>query len=498
MFHNKTFFGHPRSLRTLFHIELWERFSFYGMQAILMIYLYYELDKGGLGVDKSLASSIVGAYGASVYLATILGAWLADRVTGLDKMLLSSAVVVMCGHIALGILTGFSGLLFGLVLVALGSGGIKASANAIVGSLYETDALQSRRDAGFSIFYIAINIGALAGPLVIGYLQTHFGFHYGFAAAAVGMALALGVYIKGRALLPDTTKVACHPLTAKQRLNVLGIVAVLLLLLGGLIFSGSLHWQNVKQSVMWLALLLSMIYFVRLLTSKHLASENKRVIFAYLPLFLATALFWALWFQFYTAITVYFDETAQRQLGQFTLPVAWLHSLQGLWVIVFSGLLAILWTKLGKHQPKTPIKFALGLILVGLAFWLFIPYLHRQSAMPLLMIAFAVWVLTIGELCLSPISLSLATKIAPPALKAQFVALNFLSFSLGFSLGGRLAEQYFRSAPLTGDASCSWLFCSSFTQEIDFYYLIGALGIAGGILLLMLSPVLNRLLKNID
>ena len=187
----KTFFGHPVQLSTLCHIELWERFSFYGLQGILMLYLYYETSRGGLGVDKSLAGSIVGAYGGSVYLATVFGGWLADRLWGAEKTLFVSGVVVMLGHLTLAFVPGLAGLLCGLVLIALGSGGVKASANSMVGSLYEDEKLRPLRDAGFSIFYISINIGGFFGPLVTGVLQTKAGFHYGFGAAAVGMAFGL-------------------------------------------------------------------------------------------------------------------------------------------------------------------------------------------------------------------------------------------------------------------------------------------------------------------
>ena len=165
----KTFFGQPRVLANLFGVEMWERFSFYGMQGILLIYLYYSAAEGGLGVDKAVASGIVGAYGGGVYLSTILGAWLADRVMGAERTLFSSAIVVMAGHVALSLIPGLPGVGVGLILVALGSGGLKATATSLVGSLYAED--DDRRDAGFSIFYMGINLGALVGPLLTGLLQ---------------------------------------------------------------------------------------------------------------------------------------------------------------------------------------------------------------------------------------------------------------------------------------------------------------------------------------
>jgi proton-dependent oligopeptide transporter, POT family len=183
------FLGQPSVLANLFGVELWERFSFYGMQGILLIYLYFSVADGGLGIDRDTATGIVGAYGGAVYLSTILGAWLADRVIGAERTLFYAAVTVMAGHVALALVPGLTGVGVGLVLIALGSGGVKANATSLVGSLY--DEHDERRDAGFSLFYMGINIGALVGPLLTGLLQKEWGFHLGFGLAAVGMAAGL-------------------------------------------------------------------------------------------------------------------------------------------------------------------------------------------------------------------------------------------------------------------------------------------------------------------
>lgn len=199
------FFGQPLPLANLFGVEMWERFSFYGMQGILIYYLYYSASEGGLGISQGAATSIVGAYGGTVYLSTILGAWIADRLLGSERTLFYSAVLIMFGHIALAVLPGFVGVGIGLVLVAFGSGGLKATATSIVGDLY--DEQDPRRDAGFSIFYMGVNIGALVGPLLTGFLQTRYGFHWGFGLAAVGMFLGLLQYTIYRKHLGDIGKV---------------------------------------------------------------------------------------------------------------------------------------------------------------------------------------------------------------------------------------------------------------------------------------------------
>lgn len=479
----KTFFRHPFQLSTLFHIELWERFSFYGMKAILFIYLYYTVQQGGLGVDEKIAGGIIGAYGGAVYLSAIVGGWLADRVLGAERTLFWSGIVVMLGHIALAILPGLSGLIAGLVFVALGSGGVKSSASTMVGSLYEAPELRTMRDAGFSIFYIAINIGGLLGPLIAGYLQSTAGFHYGFGAAAVGMAFGLWRYARGRKDFPSNP--VPHPLNANGKRRAGVIAAVIIGALALLIGSGTLNLANFSQVLLASVIALTVFYFVRLLTSPDIESENKRYIWAYIPLFIAVCLFWSVWAQFDTLGIWYFDKIIDRNIGSFTIPVGWLPALQSLWVILFSGVLAALWTKMGKRQPKTPLKFALSLIFVGATFLLFIPFLLSDTAMPLVVMALVVLALTIAELMISPISLSLSTKIAPKQFKTQMVALTFLAFSLGFTLSGVLFSNFFD--PKTDAAN-----------QIGYYWLVAGIGIVGGAVLLLLAPVLNRLLKNID
>lgn len=476
---NATFFGHPIQLSTLFHIELWERFSFYGMQGILLIYLYYTADKGGLGVDKSVAGGIVGAYGGSVYLSTILGAWLADRVWGAEKTLFVSGIVVMLGHIVLALVPGLYGLLAGLVLIALGSGGVKSSASSMVGSLYEEPHLRPLRDAGFSIFYISINVGGFLGPLLTGLLQTEMGFHYGFGAAAIGMAFGLWRYSSGRRLLPHTP--APHPLPAGQAKKVAAGMVLVVALLVGLIASGVLRLENFSTFLLTAVVAAVAVYFLRLLCSSDVGRDNKRHIAAYIPLFLTICMFWAVWFQVYTVATVYFDETVDRVIGGFTVPVSWKDSIQSMWVVLFSGVMAALWTKMGRRQPKTPMKFALAMLVTGASYLCFVPFIRSGEPMPIAVFALVLLAITVGELMLSPISLSFATKIAPPAFKTQMVALNFLALSIGFTLGGVLFQDFHRAdAPL------------------DFYWLLFAIGAVTGVLMMVLVPVLNKMLRDVD
>lgn len=473
------FFGHPRQLGTMFHIELWERFSFYGMQAILLIYLYYEVSKGGLGIDQKMAGGIVGAYSGSIYLATILSGWLADRVLGAEKTLFWSGVVVMLGHIALALVPGLGGLIIGLVLIALGSGGVKSSAGAMVGALYEDPAQRHLRDAGFSIFYTAVNIGGFIGPLLTGWLQLKYGFHYGFGAAAVGMAFGLWQYWVGRSQLPASPPTT--PLPKESHKTAMLVAMVFLAALGGCIATGLLNLENFSRVLLAVVIIASLLYFLRMFTSQQVSAVEKRHIMAYVPLFGVMCLFWAVWFQIYTVVTIYFDETANRVLWNFEIPVAWLAALQSLWVIVFASLMAALWTKMGTRQPKTPMKFALAMMILGASYLCFIPFISSGTIMPLAIIALLILTITIAELLLSPISLSFATKIAPEAFKTQMVSFNFLTISLGFTLGGVLFDQLY-------DA----------TNAVGFYRLLGIISISAGMVLFVMLPLLNRLLRDVD
>ena len=278
-----TFFGHPRPLSTLFHIELWERFSYYGMQSILLIYLYYEVTRGGLGIDQGLAGGIVGIYGGSVYLATILGGWLADRVLGAERTLFYSGVVVMLGHIALALVPGVPGLVMGLVCIALGSGGVKSSASSMVGALYENPQWHALRDAGFSIFYLAVNIGGFFGPLLTGVLQTEMGFHYGFGAAALGMAFGLWRYARGRAGLPQLP--VPNPLSPAQRRHMLVGAVVVIGVVGALFASGVIHTGNFSSVVLGINIVAVLGYFGRMLLGTGFSASEKRHVLAYVPLF---------------------------------------------------------------------------------------------------------------------------------------------------------------------------------------------------------------------
>jgi len=475
--HGKTFFGQPRSLANIFGVEMWERFSFYGMQGILLLYLYFSVADGGLAMPKPVAAGIVGAYGGAVYLSTIIGAWVADRLLGSERVLFYSAIVIMCGHLSLAVLPGYVGLGVGLILIAVGSGGLKANATTVVGTLYgEHD---PRRDAGFSIFYLGINLGAFFGPLLTGLLQSTIGFHYGFGLAALGMAIGLVQYSFGRRRLPDEARKVSNPLPRSKFvlwvcIAIAGVIVIVLLTLVGVIQA-----TNLSIVVIVVTLAAAIGYFVVILSSRLTDVERHRV-YAFIPLFIASAAFWSLYQQQFTVLTFYSDNRLNRDLFGWTFPISWVQSINPIFIIILSGVFAAIWTRLGERQPSTPLKFAGGTVVMGVAFLLFLPFAGGgKNSTPLLAMVGILFVFTVAELLLSPVGLSVSTKLAPARFHAQMVALFFLSVALGTALSGQLAELY---SPKT---------------EGVYFGPLGAIAIAIGVVLGLISPWLRRLMRGV-
>lgn len=470
------FFGHPKTLSNLFSIEMWERFSFYGMQAILAYYMYFSVADGGLGLSQDLALSLVGAYGGAVYLSTILGAWLADRLVGSEKVLLFAAFMIMAGHIGLAVLPGATGLAVGLVLVAVGSGGLKANATALVGSLYSKE--DTRRDAGFSIFYMGVNIGGLLGPLLTGFLHERWGFHIGFGAAAVGMAVGVAIYLSGRKDLPASVHVVSNPLPVNERKKYLGYAAAFIVLVVVVFALKIVTVETLARTIAYAVIAASIIYFALMLRSKRVTKTERKHVLAFIPLYIASAAFWALFQQQFTFIAVYSQERLDRTIFGWDFPASWVQSINPVFIIVLAGVFAALWTKLGVRQPGTPVKFSLSLMVVGLAFLVFIP-LESLEKTPLMALVGILFLCTLAELLLSPIGQSVATKLAPAAFGTQMIALFFLSVSLGTTLAGILAGFYTEG------------------NEITYFLALGGTAIVLGVALLLATPALKKLMGEV-
>ncbi|MFF1573515.1 peptide MFS transporter [Leifsonia sp. NPDC058292] len=474
----KTFFGQPRSLANIFGVEMWERFSFYGMQGILLIYLYYSASKGGLGIDQATAAGIVGAYGGAVYLSTILGAWLADRMFGSERVLFWSAVVIVAGHLSLAVLPGVSGVIAGLIFIAIGSGGLKANATRIVGTLY--DEHDSRRDAGFSLFYLGINLGGFFGPLLTGLLQTTLGFHWGFGLAAVGMTFGLIQYSLGRKRLPAEAHEVPNPLPASKRARVIWIAVAAVVVIVVLVLTGVITAKNLALIVIGVVIVATIAYFVVILGSKLVGATERSRVLAFIPLFVVNAAFWSLYQQQFTVLTIYSDERLNRDLFGWMFPVSWVQSINPIFIIILSGVFAAIWTKWGDKQPSTPLKFAAGTVVMGLAFLLFLIWAGGgENSTPLLAMVGILFVFTVAELLISPVGLSATTKLAPHAFRAQMVALYFLSVALGTAVAGQLAKLY------TPD-----------TEGI-YFGIIGGIAIVIGVVLALISPWVLKLMRGV-
>ncbi|MER5261934.1 oligopeptide:H+ symporter [Actinosynnema sp. NPDC002837] len=475
---DRGFFGHPRSLAHLFGVEMWERFSFYGMQGILTIYLYYSVVEGGLGLPEATATSIVGAYGGVVYLSTIVGAWVADRLVGSERVLFGSAVLIMFGHVALALVPGFLGVGIGLCAVALGSGGLKANATAIVGSLYAEG--DERRDAGFSLFYLGVNVGAFTGPLLTGLAQEELGFHYGFGLAAVGMAIGLAQYSFGRRKLPEGVNVVPNPLPAGRRpLVAAGAVAVVAAVVA-LVATGVVRPDNLATTAVVVILVAALAYFAVILSSKKITGVERRRVVGFIPMFLASFVFFALFQQQFTVVAIYADQRLDRTFFGWEMPVSWVMAINPIFIIVLAGVFAALWTKLGPRQPSSPVKFALGTVLMGVAFLLFLPVAGgAANTTPLLALVVILLVFSVAELLLSPVGLSLSTKLAPAAFRTQMVALNFLSIALGTATAGSLAKYY------------------SVDDEAPYFAFVGGTAVVLGVVLAVASPHIRKLMSGV-
>ncbi|MDO3648179.1 peptide MFS transporter [Nocardia mangyaensis] len=474
----RTLFGHPIGLTNLFGVELWERFSFYGMLTILGYYLYYSTTDGGLGLDQGTALGIVGAYGGLVYLSTVLGGWIADRVLGMERTVLYGGIVVVIGHLALAVLPGLTGVGVGLVLVALGSGALKANASSLLGTLYSpTDA---RVDGGFTLFYLGINIGAFTGPLLTGLLQREWGFHAGFGAAAVGMTLGLAQYVAFRRNLGTHGREVPNPITRRELTPILAALAVGAVVVLAAVLTKLITLDNLSDVTTGVIVVASIAYFAVMLTSAKVAPVERTRVVAFIPLFIANAVFWSLFQQMFTMLAVYSDERVDWRIFGWEAPASWIGSVEPIWIIALSPLFALMWTKLGNRAPSTPIKFGLGVIGMGIAFWLFALLSGFEGkTVPVLAVFVILGGFAVSELLLSPIGLAVTTQLAPAAFRSQMMALYFFSVGIGTSMAGTLARYY------------------SPDSETSYFGFSGAAAIAAGLVVIACAPWIKRRMQGV-
>jgi POT family proton-dependent oligopeptide transporter len=445
----QTFFGQPIGLSTLFFTEMWERFSFYGIRPLLILFMTAALSTGGFNFSRETAGAIVGIYAACVYLSALPGGWIADRLLGLRKAIWYGGILIALGHIsiALSIVFAHSAFFIGLILIVMGTGLLKPNISAIVGDLYPEGG--SRRDAGFSIFYMGINLGALIAPLITGYLGEKIAWHLGFGAAGVGMLIGVLTYwlradktLGGVGTVPASTDPAEH-----RRIKlIIGVSVAVIILLVVLAMTGMMHINPVAiaRNMTVVIVAMALLYFAYVFIGGGLNTEEKKRVFVIFLLFVFAAIFWSAFEQAPTSLNLFARDFTNRVVFGWEMPTLWLQSANSVFVIALAPVFGMIWIALGKRgkDPSSVAKFAWGLFFAGLGFvvmlvaanvvigaggkalvspwWLVLSYLFQ----------------TFGELSLSPVGLSSMTKLAPLKFKGQMMGVWFMADALGNLIAG--------------------------------------------------------------
>ena len=448
---DRSFFGHPGGLSTLFFTEMWERFSYYGMRAILLLYMTKTFAEGGLGFDEKYAGLIYGTYVSSVWYLPLPGGWLADRILGAKRAVLIGAIVIACGHFSMAInskVTFFAGL----ILIACGTGLLKPNISAMVGQLYSEE--DKRRDSGFSIFYTGINLGAFLAPLVVGFLAqsdsfrnliTSWGFsansswHWGFGAAGVGMTLGIIQYVLGqRKLATVGAKPVIPAPTPGESGEGFDYLTLVLALVGGAAgLAIGLFYGEARISALF-PTVVGFFFGYLIGIIRHLKGEEFRRVIVIFILFVFSILFWMTYEQAGSSLTLFADRLTRTTIFGWTYPSSWFQSVPALFVIIFASIIGAVWLKLGDRQPSSPGKFTIGLFFAGIAFVViaFAANLAGSGRVSPMWLVLVYFLQTIGELCLSPVGLSTVTKLSPGRMVGLMLGVWFLSISIGSYIAG--------------------------------------------------------------
>jgi POT family proton-dependent oligopeptide transporter len=481
---DRAFFGHPRGLSTLFFTEMWERFSYYGMRALLLLFMTAPLAEGGLGFDAAQGGAIYGLYTSMVYMMTLPGGWVADRFIGARRAVLWGGVIIAAGQFSLA---APSLLMFyvGLFLIVIGTGLLKGNVSVIVGHLYEKG--DARRDAGFSIFYMGINLGAFLAPLICGYLGQEVNWRLGFASAGVGMLLGVVQYVMGARNLGDA---GMHPApsaspeaAAQLRSRTMlwgGLLGAAVVAFGAGAYTGmlSVTATQVADAAGGGLLLVTVGFFGWLYLSGGWTPDERKRLYVIGVLFLGAALFWSVFEQAGSTLNLFADRKTDNQFLGMGFPSSWFQSMNSFFIFALAPVFAWIWVKLAAagKEPSSPAKFAFGLVFVGLGFVVLVspagtPDGTRVSPMWLTM---TYLLHTIGELALSPVGLSAMTKLAPARIAGLAMGVWFLASSVGNFIGGRVGGLYESLALPT------------------LFGAVAAFAIAAGLILFVLVPSMRK------
>jgi POT family proton-dependent oligopeptide transporter len=476
----KKFLGQPRGLSTLFFTEMWERFSYHGMRAILLFYMFYKVTEGGLGIDKGLASSIMAIYGSLVYLGSVLGGWVGDRLFGSFKTVLYGGILIMLGHIVLSFPFGEWALFVSIALIVVGTGFLKPNVSTMVGELYTAD--DKRRDVGFTIFVFGINFGSFISPIIVGNIGQGYSFHIGFSLAAIGMLFGLIQYYRGRRHLSEESKAPNNPISTPERKRILLALTVMLTVLALILIvlhvKQALNISSVILLITIIAVALPFYYFTTMLTSKKVTKVEKKHVLAYIPLFISIVIFWGIQESGSVVMTLFAEDRTILHIGALQLHSSNFQSLNPFFITALMP--AFSWLiQHWKHQPSSAGKFAIGLIVAGFSYvFMALPGLIHGTAgrvSPFWLIGSAI-IVEIGECFISPIGLSTTTKLAPEAFRSQMMSMWFLADAVGQAFNSQLVRLY---TPET---------------EVQYFFGIGIVGVIAGIILMMFVPKIKKLM----
>ena len=480
---------HPRGLMVLFFTEMWERFSYYGMRGILILYMVASLSDGGFGMDDATAAAIYGLYTALVYLLALPGGWIADRIIGQQRAVFYGGVLIAAGNISLAIPT-LREFFFptGLLLVVVGTGLLKPNVSAIVGELYPEGG--ARRDAGFSIFYMGINVGALFGPVICGFLGESINWHLGFLAAGIFMALGLVQYKYNLKHFGEAGILKGQSENAKSNAirsfgygmgAVIALTIILALAHNFGIVSLTLNGMAAAAGVVIISL--AVAYFSYVIFFGKLETIEKKRVGVIFVLFIGAALFWSGFEQAGSSMNLFADRLTDRVILGFETPASWLQTINPLFIIIFAPLFGSLWVWLANRNPSIPAKFGLGLLLLGVGFLVMMwgaTYTdpNGPGVSPAWLIS-TYFLHTIGELCLSPVGLSSVTKLSPKPLVGQMMGTWFMGAALGNLIAGLVAGQ-FETLPLP-----------------ELFGSVAYISLGAGVVFLLFTPLIKKLIGDI-
>jgi len=457
---DRGFFGHPWGLSTLFFTEMWERFSYYGMRALLTLYMTKGAMDGGLGFSESYAGAIYAMYVSSVWYLPLIGGWLADKFLGARRAVLIGGIVIACGHYSMAI-DSLPTFYAALILIALGTGLLKPNISTMVGQLYAPE--DKRRDAGFSIFYMGINLGAFISPFVTGFLAQSNTFkrvitglglnpahswHWGFAAAGVGMTFGVIQYLLGGKRLRQAGLRQEKTVTAKAG-GRLDVVTIILSVVGAVIGA----FFGYKYDAGWVSVPFWTVcgYFVGYLggTTRLLKGDELKRVLVIFILVVFSVIFWMTYEQAGSSMTLFADRLTRNAVFGWTFPSSWWQSVPAIFVIFLAPVFAFIWQTMGDRQPSSPAKFAFGLLFAGIAFGVitFAASLTGTGRVSPWWLVIVYFIQTMGEMCLSPVGLSTISRLSPVRMVGLMMGVWFLSISIGSYIAGRTTQLFEQGTP---------------------------------------------------